>query len=180
MLNIKINRIMTRSYLNYFIVICVAALFVSCNCDKKFKNANELVVDRGQKVEFVSVELLKEKYDNGDMFLLIDVREPREYNLGYIPGAVNVPGGVLVFKIGEEAFWESEMLYMPENDEEIIVYSNKGRRGVLAAHSLELLGYTNVKYLDGGWKNWELTYPLEYEKNLDLEKHEEQVEEGGC
>jgi rhodanese-related sulfurtransferase len=73
--------------------------------------------------------------------------------------------------------WEE----MDEDEvKEIIVYSRKCRRGIVAAYTLELLGYTNVKYLDGGWKKWELTYPLEYEKNLDQMKHEEHADEGGC
>ena len=131
-------------------------------------------------VDKVSVEVMKEKYDAGEMFLIVDVREANEFNPGFIPGAVNIPAGVLMIRMHDESFWEEEMLYMPEKGEEIIVYSRKCRRGIVAAYTLELLGYTNVKYLDGGWKKWELTYPLEYEKNLDQMKHEEHADEGGC
>ncbi len=34
-----------------------------------------------------------------DEGLVIDVREPREYAMGHVPGAVNIPRGVLEFNI---------------------------------------------------------------------------------
>jgi rhodanese-related sulfurtransferase len=108
------------------------------------------------------------------------VREPSEYNAGYIPGALNIPAGTLVFKIANQEFWDNEMLYMPEKDEELIIYCKKGKRGVLAAEALGKLGYKNVINISGGWKKWELTYPLEYEKNLDAMGGEHHEEEGGC
>ena len=120
------------------------------------------------------------KLDNGDMILLIDVREPNEFNAGYIPGSVNIPRGTLEFKIGNEAFWDAAFLYLPETTEEIIVYCKKGKRGTLAAETLKKLGYENVTYIDGGWKEWEMNYPLLYEKNLDAMGHDDGGESGGC
>jgi rhodanese-related sulfurtransferase len=139
------------------------------------------MVEKAMKTtQFVTVEQLKEKIDNGDMILLIDVREPAEHNAGYIPGSLNIPRGVLEFKIGNEEFWDEEMLYMPEKDEELILYCKKGKRSILAVETLKQLGYQNVTYLDEGWKKWEMTYPLFYEKNLDQLSHEEEGEAGGC
>ena len=127
-----------------------------------------------------TAEQVKEKLDNGDMILLIDVREPNEFNAGYIPGSVNIPRGTLEFKIGNEAFWDAAFLYLPETTEEIIVYCKKGKRGTLAAETLKKLGYENVTYIDGGWKEWEMNYPLLYEKNLDAMGHDDGAESGGC
>jgi len=114
------------------------------------------------------------------MFYLVDVREAEEHAYGYIPGSINIPGGSLVFNVGNEGFWEQEMLYVPQKTDEIILYCKKGKRSVLAADALRKIGYTNIKYLDGGWKNWELTYPLEYEKKEITGHHEEKKESGGC
>jgi len=144
------------------------------------QSLDEMIVEAQKHVDGITVEQLKEKLDNGDMILLIDVREPNEFNAGYIPGSVNIPRGVIEFNIGNEAFWDAAFLYMPEKDEEIIVYCKKGKRGMLAGETLKKLGYKNVTYLDGGWKKWELTYPDIFEKNLDALGHDDGGEVGGC
>jgi len=158
-------------------------LFIMASCSQKstYTDVDGMVMEAIQTTQGVDVEQLKEKIDNGDMILLVDVREPNEFNAGYIPGSVNIPRGVLEFKISNEAFWEEAMLYMPEKDEEIIVYCKKGKRSILAAQTLEQLGFTNITFLTDGWKKWELTYPLMFEKNLDaLGGHDDGGEVGGC
>lgn len=162
------------------LLLFLFSLMVSCNRSESFTDVDSMVDKAMKTTEFITVDQLKEKVDNGDMILLIDVREPAEFNAGYIPGALNIPRGVLEFKIGNEDFWDAEMLYMPEKEEELILYCKKGKRSILAVQVLEQLGYKNVKYLDEGWKKWEMTYPLLYEKNLDQMHHEDEGEVGGC
>ena len=161
-------------------LIALVAIVSSCNRSDSYSDVDAMVEKAMTNTEFVTVEGLKEKIDNGDMILLIDVREPAEHNAGYIPGSLNIPRGILEFKIGNEEFWDAEMLYMPEKNEELIVYCKKGKRSILAVQALKQLGYKNVKYLDEGWKKWELTYPLIFEKNLDQMSHEDEGEVGGC
>jgi rhodanese-related sulfurtransferase len=162
------------------LVLIVLAVSLSCNQSASYNGVDEMVENALRKVEAVTVEELKSKIDNGDMFLLIDVREPNEFNAGYIPGSLNIPRGTLEFKIANEDFWEAEMLYMPEKDEELVLYCKKAKRSILAAETLKRMGYKNVTYLEDGWKHWEMTYPLIYEKNLDQMHHEEEEEVGGC
>lgn len=163
-------------------LMLVMALFTlgSCNNQTTYNSVDDLVKEALVSTQGIAVEQLMEKIDNGDMILLIDVREPNEFNAGYIPGAVNIPRGVIEFKINNEAFWEQAMLYMPLVDEEIIVYCKKGKRSILAASALQKLGYSNVTFLTDGWKKWELTFPLIYEKNLDHNAHDDGGEVGGC
>lgn len=171
-----------RNILKYGKMVFVVAIFalVSCNNQTSINGVDDLVSQALTTTNSLAVEQLMTKIDNGDMILLIDVRESNEFNAGYIPGSVNIPRGVLEFKIANEDFWEAAMLYMPLKDEEIIVYCKKGHRSVLAAAVLQELGYSNVTYLEDGWKKWELTYPLIYEKNLDHNTHDEGGEVGGC
>ena len=162
------------------IAVFLLILVTSCQHAEYNQTLDQMVATAQQSVDAVTVEQVKEKLDNGDMILLIDVREPNEFNAGYIPGSVNIPRGVIEFKISNEAFWDAAFLYLPEIDEEIIVYCKKGKRGTLAAETLKRLGYKNVTYIEGGWKNWEMNYPLLYEKNLDAIGHDDGGETGGC
>ena len=175
--NIKKMKHITRITI---LAILSISMMVSCNSKQNYKSVDEMVNEAALSTQAVNVEQLMEKIDNGDMILLVDVREPNEYNAGYIPGAVNIPRGVLEFKINNEAFWEEAMLYMPLPDEEIIVYCRKGKRSILAAQTLQQLGYSNVTFVTDGWKKWEMTYPLIQEKNLDNLYHDDGGEVGGC
>jgi len=160
--------------------LLIAGLFTNCGNQTEFEGIDEMVAAASVTVENITAEELKIKLDEGEMILIIDVREHGEYIYGYIPGAVNISRGVLEFRIGNEKFWDSQFLYLPEKTEEIIIYCKKGRRGVLAVNSLKSLGYSNVKNLEGGWKQWEMTFPLIYEKSLEEAAHGAVEEEGGC
>ncbi len=164
----------------YLMLLSVLLMLGSCNTSTTYSSVDAMVDEALLGSNPIDAESLKKLIDDGEMILLLDVREPNEFNAGYIPGGVNIPRGTLEFKIGNEAFWEAEMLYMPEKEEPIIVYCKKGKRSILAAKTLKQLGYTNIQYLDGGWKKWELTYPLIFEKNLDQMHHEDEGEVGGC
>ena len=83
--------------------------------------------------------------DRLDRAILVDIRESDEFNLGAIPGSVFLPRGVLEAGIVE---------YAADHDAEIVLYCATGHRSVLAAHSLQQLGYSNVSHLAGGIAEW--------------------------
>ncbi|WP_194542016.1 CoA-disulfide reductase [Paenibacillus sp. JZ16] len=82
----------------------------------------------------------------GNGATLIDVREPKEREAGYIPGSVNIPLNDLRSRLKELP--ENEMLY---------VTCQVGLRGYLAARILAEHGF-RVKNLDGGWKTYAAVY----------------------
>jgi rhodanese-related sulfurtransferase len=127
-------------------------------------------------IEPADLNNLMEEYAT---YTLIDVRQELEHYYGFIPGTVNIPRGSLEFNIDNDTFWEETGLYEPMRDELIILYCQKGQRSILAAESLKKLGYSNIKVLTGGWKNWELTYPDIYEKNLDKLSGKDDKPSGG-
>ncbi len=164
----------------FFIVAIAAGMMYGCSCEKSYEGVDQMVAQAKTGINEIAVADFKAKYDNFEPFVLIDVRTESEHNHGYIPGAVNIPRGVLEFRIAKQDYWDNAGLYMPGKDEEIIIYCKKGQRGALAAETLRKMGYTNVKNLEGGWKNWEMNYPLEYEKNLEDAGHGGGGEVGGC
>ncbi|MBU1368406.1 MAG: rhodanese-like domain-containing protein [Bacteroidetes bacterium] len=166
-------------------IILLLAVFFSLNaCDKKqdYSSAEAMVDAAKQNVTLITADDLYELMNGEEIYTLIDVRQEIENYYGYIPGSVNIPRGSLEFQIGKQEYWDNAGLYMPEKGEIIVLYCKKGDRGVLATETLSKMGYTNVKALDGGWKEWEVSYPDLYEKNLEkLGGHSsEPASSGGC
>jgi len=84
---------------------------------------------------------------------LIDVREESEVAMGRIRGAKHVGKGVIERDI--EKVCEDPGL-------EIILYCGGGFRSAIAAETLMRMGYTNVKSMAGGWREWtSKEYPTE-------------------
>ena len=169
----------------YVILLMGASFFFAgCGtCPKQLKTVDEMVTCASNNVKIIKPEELHELMNSEDIYTLIDVRERSEYYHGYIPGALVLPRGVIEFKIANEKFWEDEGLYMPQKDEKIILYCKKGGRSILAAESLLKLGYQNVEALEGGFIKWELTYPDEMEKDLEMLMgggEKESADTGGC
>lgn len=165
------------------IAIVLFMLFSGCCRVKQFITPEQMVEQALRAVKSITVNELNKLMDSEEIYTLIDVRQKSEHYYGYIPGSLVIPRGSLEFLIGSEEYWEEEGLYMPLPDEKIIVYCKKGNRGTLAANSLKQLGYENVFTLDGGWKNWELTFPDVTEKNLEMLSGggaEEHDDGGGC
>jgi rhodanese-related sulfurtransferase len=153
----------------------------SCTQQKEtYDNVDDWISEIQPKLQVIGADSLKAKIDRYDEFYLIDVREPAEYYPAYIPTAVNIPGGMLLFKIDKEDFWAGRTLYVPKKTDEIIVYCKRGKRSMFAADMLRKIGYTNVKYLDGGWMEWDINYPTEYEKQLEKLGDGPHEEVGGC
>ncbi len=172
---------MKKSIVKITILFGILSVILS-NCGEKkiVYDADLFVAQALELADPINVEDLKNVIDTGTMYLILDVREPNEHDPGYIPGSVNLPRGIIEFNIAKTAYWESKDLYEPFKNDLIIVYCKKGKRGIMAAATLEKMGYTNVKYLEGGFKQWELTYPNEYERNESSHGHEEAEEVGGC
>ncbi|WP_054773206.1 rhodanese-like domain-containing protein [Methylogaea oryzae] len=78
---------------------------------------------------------------------VLDVREPAEYAAGCLPGAVNIPRGVLEFKI------DNIPVFKDDKQSPILVYCQSGGRSALAAEALQKLGYQPLS-LAGGFGAW--------------------------
>jgi len=99
-------------------------------------------------VKEITAQELKINCQQEEEFTLIDVRQKPEFLNGAIEGAVNIPRGVLEFKINDESFWEKEYMYPPKDTTQIIIYCKHGSRSILSCESLTKLGYKNVSYLE--------------------------------
>jgi len=92
--------------------------------------------------EITPVEL-KKKMDAGETPLILDVREPNEYQINKIAGSTLIPLGELPRRYQE----------LPR-DREIIAQCKMGGRSAKAMEFLKTVGFTNVKNLRGGILEW--------------------------
>jgi molybdopterin/thiamine biosynthesis adenylyltransferase/rhodanese-related sulfurtransferase len=86
-----------------------------------------------------------EALQKSDSTVIIDVREKDEHAQGVIPSALLVPRGLLELKI--------ETL-VPDRATPLAIYCAGGVRSVLAAHSLQVMGYQNVTSMAGGFARY--------------------------
>jgi sulfur-carrier protein adenylyltransferase/sulfurtransferase len=77
--------------------------------------------------------------------VLLDVREPDEYEQGAIPGSIHIPRGHLESQV------ESRVT---DRDRPVVVMCAGGTRSAFAAKTLGELGYTDVVSMAGGFNQW--------------------------
>ena len=138
-----------RKIQNILWISAIVLAFTACT--GIYEDGGEIAKQLESKVEQINVEELNTKIDNGDDFILIDVRQPNEYYTNNIPGSVLLSRGDLEFNISDEDFWFDQYLYPPDDTTEIVIYCKSGKRGILATATLMQLGFTNVKNLKGGY-----------------------------
>ncbi|MES9823010.1 MAG: rhodanese-like domain-containing protein [Candidatus Thiodiazotropha endolucinida] len=117
------------------------------------KNFLNLISDSLTDVKEIMPWDLEERMQDNPGLLIVDVREPYEYDAMHIEGSLAVPRGIL-----ESACeWDYEET-VPElvnaRQREIVVVCRSGYRSVLAAFSMHVLGYNNVVSLKTGLRGW--------------------------
>ncbi len=96
----------------------------------------------------INIDELKEKLDQKESFIFIDVREPHEYE-EFNLGAQLIPLGDIMKIISE---------YEDKKDEEIVVHCRSGARSGTAQKFLMEAGFKNVRNLEGGVLAWQEKY----------------------
>jgi rhodanese-related sulfurtransferase len=111
-----------------------------------FKSAHELVQEAKKSVRECSPAEIGEAIVAAGT-LLIDVREPDEYQQGHIAAALNIPRGMLEFKLSNEAS-------LQHLDRPIVVYCKTSGRSALSVVAMQAMGFRNVVSLAGGFDAW--------------------------
>jgi rhodanese-related sulfurtransferase len=95
----------------------------------------------------ISADALWENLGDGDPDndpFILSVRKPESYELGHVPGAVNIPWNQVA---------KTENLAKLPADQEIVAYCYTGHTGQVATTALGMMGYpvSNIKYGMMGW-----------------------------
>lgn len=81
---------------------------------------------------------------------VLDVREPFEFEAGHVPQAINVPRGVIEFMLPNHPAFANLDKNTP-----ILVYCKTSGRSILAAKTLNEMGYSQLFVLTGGFDAWQ-------------------------
>src|SRR6188472_2015916 len=102
-------------------------------------------ITRAQTIEEIEPFEAAEEINGGDV-VLIDTREPHEYQEAHLEGGKPVPPGLLADEIATAA---------PDKSARTILYCRSGNRSAIAAAQLQALGYENVASMSGGILEWQ-------------------------
>ena len=88
---------------------------------------------------------LQEKLQNKENFILIDVREQEEYEVGNIKGSTLIPLNDLDDEIEDL-----------DSSKEYVIHCRSGKRSKKALDFMRQMGFKNTKHLKGGISEWAL------------------------
>lgn len=109
------------------------------------KTSRDLLDAARQTVrEITPDEVHRRLGDAGDRVVL-DVREREEFDQGYVPGARHLSKGNLEMQIEAR---------VPDRSTPVTLYCASGNRSLLAARSLQEMGYADVESMAGGFGAW--------------------------
>lgn len=106
------------------------------------------VTDEAQRAaadHTITARELKERIDAKDDFILVDVREPNEYDIVKIPGSVLIPKGRIL---------SGEALAELPQDKPIVLHCKSGQRSAEALAVLHKAGFSDAVHVGGGVLSW--------------------------
>jgi len=87
---------------------------------------------------------VKELHESQEKYIILDAREPGEYRVSHLEGAIF---------IGFD-HWDSTVMENIDKNQPIVVYCSIGVRSEMIGEKLQALGFTNVKNLYGSIFEW--------------------------
>ena len=119
-------------------LLFILAIFISVQVTAC--NAGEL-----NRVENISQQNLLTKIETKQNLLILDVRSPKEYREGHIPGAINIEYDEIGDRINEIADYKNST---------VVVYCERGIRAKVAENTLISEGFKLILHLEGDMTAW--------------------------
>ena len=118
------------------------------------KTFKQLVAEHAKHVtELMPWDLETKLNQHGHSPLLLDIREPAEFAAMHIKDSINVPRGILESACDYD-YYETVPELVKARDQEIIIICRSGNRSVMAASTMQEMGYSNTASLKTGLKGW--------------------------
>ena len=113
-------------------------------------SVGQLIAEAKKQVKTITMDEFRVALDRKETGLIIDVREEDEYVNGFVPGAINIPRGVIEFRIWKRVGFPDAL----EMNKRLTLYCATGGRCALAAKSLQDLGFNNAVSVDMMFADW--------------------------
>ncbi len=117
------------------------------------KTFNELVAESVRNIREIFPWDLEERLAENPSLILLDIREPYEYEAMHIQNSINVPRGILEAAC-EWDFEDTVPELVLARDKEVVVACRSGNRSVFACEVMQKMGYNNVVSLKTGLRGW--------------------------
>jgi len=121
---------------------CINVLFSRLSMALFFMAGSTICI--AQVTDISQVELMQRIKAN-HANLILDVRSPKEYAEGHIPGAINIPHDQLGSRLAEIG---------SHKDKDVVLYCGSGGRVSIAANTLQAAGFSKLLHLDGDMNGW--------------------------
>lgn len=108
------------------------------------KTGTELIAEAKTRITEITPAAAMALCASDPSVLLIDCREPNEWNLGHASGAMFLARGML----------ESSIEAAVARDRKVVIYCASGNRSALAADTMRQMGYADVASMRGGFRGW--------------------------
>ena len=96
---------------------------------------------------------VEERSSKGQSPLIVDVREHHEFSAMHIEGSLHVPRGIIESAC-EYNYEETIPELVEARDRDIVVVCRSGNRSVLAAFTMQLMGYRQTRSMKTGLRGW--------------------------
>lgn len=135
-----------------------ASLFIGCganNTEKKEANNSATSQENSDSpsetpaepvAKDISIEESKKLINDGDVTLILDVRNEDEFAEGHLKNAIQIPVDELKESLGDIDKFKDEL---------VLVYCRSGKRSAEAMDILKENGFTNLVHMKDGISNWD-------------------------
>ena len=118
------------------------------------KTLADLVAEARRQIREISPEDLADAIEEGEPWLIVDLREPYEYERLHVPDSILVPRGLLEGAVESNSPHRIDAL-SEARDRPVALLCTTGARSALAAVVLQQMGFTSVVNIAGGIELWE-------------------------
>ncbi len=128
----------------------------------------QLIEEIRPNINTISSKQLFNDLEGDENTVVVDVRERDEWQMSHIPGALCVPKSIIERDIE---------FHVPNPSRKVALYSRGGFLCMIAADSLQKMGYEHVYTLKGGYHAWTIGgYPIKQNGDITY-PDEEQIQE---